>query len=226
MRILLVEDNEELCYSLAFQLKNEGFEVDVCHDGEDGLHFIEEQAHDLVLLDRMLPLLDGFQVLKRMRAKSISTPVILVTALGELHDKVSGLDCGADDYIVKPFAFEELLARIRCIFRRPQRWESNQILTFGDISYDAASKKLSHRDKTCSLSKREGELMELFLRNSGQTLPRMTILSRVWGPDAGVEDGNLDNYIHFLRRHLRGLKSSLTIKTVRGVGYRLEDSDV
>lgn len=225
MRILLVEDDIDLCKSLAFQIRKEGFEVDMCHDGEDALHFIQEQAHDLILLDRMLPIMDGNQVLKKMRKQNISTPVIFVTALGELHDRIGGLDCGADDYIVKPFDFEELMARIRCIFRRPVRWESNQLLSFGDLSYDAAAKKLTCGSKTRSLSKKEGELIELFLRNNGQTLPRTTILSRVWGPDAGVEDGNLDNYIHFIRRHLNVLNSTLTLKTIRGVGYRLEDSN-
>lgn len=225
MRILLVEDDVALCKSLAFQLKKQGFEVDMCHDGEDGLHFIEEQAHDLVLLDRMIPIMDGVQVLKKVRSQNISTPIIFLTALGELHDRVNGLDYGADDYIVKPFDFDELMARIRCIFRRPQKWENNELLEYGDIQYDPAAKKLTCRDKTRSLSKKEGELMELFLRNSGQTLPRLTILSRVWGPDAGVEEGNLDNYIHFIRRHLTMLKSSLSLKTVRGVGYSLEDSD-
>lgn len=224
MRILLVEDNIDLCKSLAFQIRKEGFDVDVCHDGEDGLHFIEEQAHDLILLDRMLPILDGIQVLKKARAQNISTPVIFITALGELHDKINGLDCGADDYIVKPFEFEELMARIRCIFRRPVKWESNELLTYGDLSYDAAAKELSRGSKTRSLSKKEGDLIELFLRNSGQTLPRTTILSRVWGPDAGVEEGNLDNYIHFIRRHLTILDSSLTLRTVRGVGYCLEET--
>ena len=226
MRILIIEDNVELCTSLAFQLKAEGFQVDICHDGEDGLHFIKQEAHDIILLDRMLPLKDGIAVLKTTRCLNISTPIILVTALGELQDRVIGLDCGADDYIVKPFAFQELMARIRCIFRRPQKWETSLMLQYGDISYDSSLRKMTCAEKTFSLSKREGELLELFLRNGGQTLPRLTILSRVWGPDAGVEDGNLDNYIHFLRRRLKTSGSRLSLKTIRGIGYCLEDADV
>lgn len=226
MRILLIEDDVALCESLAFQIRREGFEVDLCHDGEDGLDYIKQQAHDLILLDRMLPLLDGLQVLRKMRELNISTPVILVTALGELHDRIDGLDCGADDYIVKPFEFAELMARIRCIFRRPQRWESSELVAYGDLKYDAAAKKISCAGSSRSLSKRESDLFEMFLRNGGQTLPRTTLLARVWGPNAGVEEGNLDNYIHFLRRHLGALNSRLKLKTVRGVGYCMEDPNV
>jgi len=223
MRILLVEDDLNLCDSISFQLEKEGFLVDCCHDGNDALHWISQQAHDLVLLDRMIPSMDGLHVLKNMRKSGSETPVILITALGELNDKIDGLESGADDYIVKPFAFEELLARIRSISRRPVHWQSSHILKFGDISFDSYQKNLSCGLLTCSLSKREAELLENFLRNPGQTLPRDVLLARVWGPDAGVEDGNLDNYIHFLRRRLKAVESSITLKTVRGIGYRLED---
>ena len=222
MRIVIIEDDATLADSLKFQLENQGFETDVCHDGEDGLHFIEQQAHDLILLDRMLPSMDGATVLKVTRARGISTPIIFVTALGELTDRISGLDLGADDYLVKPFAFEELMARIRCILRRPRRLEGGSTLSFGDLSYDVDLKQLSCKGRTLTLSHREGALLELFLRNPGQTIPRSSILSRVWGPDAEVEDGNLDNYIYFLRRRLKSLNSSLSLKTIRGVGYQLE----
>ena len=226
-KVLIIEDDEKLCESLSFQLEKEKINVDVCHDGEDGLHFIREQAHDVILLDRMIPLIDGLRVLGTMRAEHINTPVILVTALGELNDRITGLDCGADDYIVKPFAFQELMARIRSICRRPRTWESSSQLTFGDILYDAASNQLFRSGNCiCTLSKREGTLLELFLRNPGQILPRNTILTKVWGPDAGVEDGNLDNYIHFIRRRLKQAGSTLSLKTVRGVGYCLEEGDV
>lgn len=225
MRILIVEDDERLCESLRYQLVCEGFEIDLCHDGEDGLYYIQEQAHDLILLDRMLPKMDGLTVLRKARSLGISTPVILVTALGEIHDRVDGLDCGADDYITKPFALSELMARIRCIFRRPQRWENLGTLTFGDLAYETEQKTLSCGTRSCTLSKREGELLEFFLRNPRQVIPRSVLLSRVWGPDAEVENGNLDNYIHFLRRRIKAVDSSLILKTLRGVGYRLESPD-
>lgn len=220
----MIEDNKELCRSLSFQLKAEGFEVDVCYDGGDALLFIRQEAHDLILLDRMLPGMDGLAILHAARKQNISTPVILLTALGELGDRIAGLDCGADDYIVKPFDFQELMARIRCILRRPRQWEDRQNLRFGDVSYDPSLRKMTCQTAECSLSRREGELLELFLRNGGQILPRNAILSRVWGPDSAVEDGNLDNYIHFLRRRLNAMNSRLSLRTVRSIGYRLEDT--
>ena len=222
MRILLVEDDENLCYTLQYQLEQEGFLVDTCMDGEDALFFIRERVHDLILLDRMLPSMDGISVLKALRREKIFTPVIFLTALSSLQDKITGLDCGADDYMVKPFAFEELMARIRCLSRRPQKWEGSSVISLGDISFDPDHKKLFCHNKECSLSKKEGALMEIFLRNPGQILPRQTLLSRVWGPDSEVEDGNLDNYIYFLRRRLRSVDSRLELKAVRGVGYQLE----
>lgn len=225
MRILLVEDDRRLSESLKFQLEKEGFTVDACEAGDDGLHFILQGAYDLILLDRMLPGMDGVTVLKRMRRENVASPVILLTALGELGDKIEGLDAGADDYIVKPFAFGELMARIRSISRRPQAWEQSKALEVGDLRLEPGSKELAGPGGTCSLSKREADLLEAFLKNPGQTLPRATLLMRVWGPDAEVEDGNLDNYIHFLRRRLRSLNSALHVKTVRGVGYRLEAGD-
>lgn len=170
----------------------------------------------------MLPSMDGISVLKALRREKIFTPVIFLTALSSLQDKITGLDCGADDYMVKPFAFEELMARIRCLSRRPQKWEGSSVISLGDISFDPDQKKLFCHTKECSLSKKEGALMEIFLRNPGQILPRQTLLSRVWGPDSEVEDGNLDNYIYFLRRRLRSVDSRLELKAVRGVGYQLE----
>lgn len=221
MRILMVEDDKKLCASVKFQLERHGFSVDVCHDGESGLFLIREESCDLVLLDRMLPEMNGSDVLRAARKSGVRTPIILVTALGDLSDRVEGLDLGADDYIVKPFAVEELLARIRSALRRPAVW-TGTALALGDIRYDSVQKTLAGEEKSCTLSRREGALLELFLRNPGQTMPRALILSRVWGPDGDVEDGNLDNYIHFLRRRLKSIGSSLNIRTVRGVGYFLE----
>lgn len=226
MRVLLVEDDPDLCDSLAFQLEKEGFPTDICHDGDDALHWIFQHAHDLILLDRMIPGKNGIQILKTIREAGIETPVILITALGELRDKIDGLDSGADDYIVKPFAFEELMARIRSISRRPAHWSGRSALTAGDISFDIHQRQLSKDGLTCSLSKREAALLEAFIRNPNQILPRMVLLSKVWGPDAEVEDGNLDNYVHFLRRRLKSVKSRMNVKTVRGTGYCLEDPDV
>ena len=222
MRILMIEDDKELADVTGRRLEKEGFTVDICLDGEDGLYYMQENMYDLVILDRMLPSMDGTQVLKEARQAHISTPVIFLTALGELEDKVTGLNCGADDYMVKPFAFEELLARIHSILRRPGKWGDLDLLKLGDISFDPQCGRLTKGTRECTLSNRESTLLEVFLRNPDQVLPRPLLLSRVWGLESDVEDGNLDNYIHFLRRRLKSVESTLVLKTIRGVGYQLE----
>lgn len=211
-----------LAESLKYQLENEGFSADICFDGEDGLHYALEAPYDVVLLDRMLPGADGVTILRELRRQGNATPVILLTALGDLSDKIQGLDAGADDYVVKPFAFGEILARIRSVARRPRTWEEAPSFSFGDLALDPVEKLLKGPGGDCRLSKREAELMEALLRNPAQTLTRETLILRVWGPDAEVEAGNLDNYVHFLRRRIRFVKSSVSLSTVRGIGYRLE----
>ena len=182
-----------------------------------------ETPYDLVILDRMLPHMDGIQVLKEARSRQIKTPVLMLTALGELDDRLSGLNGGADDYMVKPFIFEELLARIRCLLRRPASYTAFADTVFlGDITYVPQTRTLSSHDKSCTLSKPGrkpyGGLPSESRPDSSTTAPSF----RVWGLETDVEEGNLDNYIHFLRRRLKTVKSALQIKTVRGVGYQLE----
>lgn len=222
MRLLLIEDDEKFCELLIFQLKKEKHEVDVCHDGRDGLDLLMQNAHDLVLLDRMLPTMNGLLVLKKARSAGVTTPVILITALGELYDRIEGLDSGADDYIVKPFEFEELSARIRSLGRRSGRYEDDGLLSFQDITYDHSLRMLYGPENELALSKREGLLLEAFLREPAQVIHRMILFSRVWGVDAPVEESNLDTYIHFLRKRLGFVGSRLNIKTVRGIGYIIE----
>lgn len=225
MRLLLIEDDESLCLSLSYQLRQDGFAPETCHDGEEGLLWARQQGYDLILLDRMLPGMDGLTLLRQLRREGIHTPVIFLTALGQLGDKTGGLDAGADDYIVKPFAYDELLARIRCVLRRPAVLSGGDLLRYGDVTYDPGSLTLRRGAASTVLSKRLGDLLGLFLRNPGQTLPRQTILLRVWGMETEVEDGNLDNYTYFLRRSLRKVGSTLRLTTVRGIGYRLEEGN-
>ena len=196
--------------------------MDVCHDGRDGLDLLMQNAHDLVLLDRMLPTMNGLLVLKKARNAGVTTPVILITALGELYDRIEGLDSGADDYIVKPFDFEELSARIRSLGRRSGRYEDDSLLSFGDITYDHSLRILYGPENELGLSGREGLLLEAFLREPAQVIHRMILFTRVWGVDAPVEESNLDTYIHFLRKRLLFAGSKLSVKTVRGIGYILE----
>lgn len=221
MRILLAEDDEKLNETLVYGLTQAGFIVDACFDGEDALFYGEQNIYDVILLDRMLPLMQGTDVLTALRQKGVTSPIILITALGTLSDKVTGLDLGADDYLVKPFAQEELLARIRCVTRRPRRIVDEGTLSLSDISWLPAENRLTGPAASCTLSKREAALLETFIKSGGATLPRSLLLLKVWGPDSNVEEGNLDNYIHFLRRRLKAVGSVLTIKTVRGVGYSL-----
>lgn len=226
MRILLAEDDEQLNKTLCFQLESKGFSVDTCFDGEEACYYGEQNIYDVILLDRMLPYKEGTEALTSLRENGITTPVILITALGTLSDKVTGLDLGADDYLVKPFAFEELLARIRCVTRRPHAITGDEHLSVSDISLDVNDCRLSGPGGECSLSKREAALLETFLRRKDQSLSRSLLLLKVWGPDSDVEEGNLDNYIHFLRRRLRTVNSRVEIKTIRGIGYCLLEKSV
>lgn len=220
-KILVVDDDANICELLRLYLTKEGYQVTVANDGEEGLEKFNAVKPDMVLLDVMMPRMDGLEVCRRIR-KAGNTPVMMLTAKGETFDKVLGLELGADDYMVKPFAFEELLARIRSIMRRPGKWGDLGLLKLGDISFDPECGRLCKDTKECTLSKRESALLEVFLRNPGQVLPRTLLLSRVWGMDSDVEDGNLDNYIHFLRRRLKTVGSTLILKTIRGTGYQLE----
>lgn len=223
MRLLIIEDNKDLCDSMYFHLQNEGYTTDTYYTGEHALYYAMQQSYDVIILDRMLPVMDGLSILKTIRQKKISVPVIMVTAMDGLHDRIDGLDSGADDYLIKPFAMEELLARIRALTRRPQKIEQTEIVAFTNLELDVKGQAIKTKDKSCSLSKRETDLLEYFMRNSNQIISREIILSHVWGPDNFVEEGNLDNYIHFIRRRLKSVDSKVQIKTIHRVGYRLEE---
>lgn len=222
MRILLAEDDRDLNKALTWQLKGQGYSVDACYDGEEALYYGEQNIYDVILLDRMLPCHEGTEVLTTLRRQSVNVPIILITALGTLQDKILGLDLGADDYLVKPFDFEELLARIRCVTRRSSVLNAEpDILSCHDITWSGRDMCLTGPAGNSTLSKRESNLLESFLHMPEQTLTREMLLLKVWGPDSDVEDGNLDNYVYFLRRRLKTVGSSLQIKTVRGIGYKL-----
>lgn len=225
MRILLVEDDKDLCQALMIHFKNQGYNADICNNGTEGLFYAFHNAYDLMILDRMLPELDGMTLLHAIRKKGIQTPVILATAMDSLDDKVHGLDEGADDYITKPFAPEELLARIRALTRRPPHLQVPGCLKWKDLALDLQKLELSCGENTLSLSKKEAGLLEYFLKNPEQCLKRSVLLSYVWGGDADVEDGNLDNYIYFLRRRFRTLKTKAKITTIHGIGYKLEAAE-
>ncbi|MCL1810017.1 MAG: response regulator transcription factor [Clostridiales bacterium] len=221
MRILIVEDDADLCGIIHDRLKREGYESDICRNGGDAVYYIDQNAYDLVLLDRMLPGLDGTEILKYMRKQGIQAHVIITTALNGVGDRIEGLDAGADDYLVKPYDMDELLARIRAVSRRPARIEAEN-LVFEDISLNLGNSTLIGPLGARELSSREAALMEILVKNPNLLHKRANLIAKVWGPDASVEDGNLDNYIHFLRRRLKAVNSSVIIKTARGQGYTLE----
>ena len=222
MKILLIEDDRDLSHLICLALNQAGMDTDACHTGSDGLFYAKNQVYDAIVLDRMLPEIDGLTILEALRRRGIKTPVILTTALGTLHDRIDGLDAGADDYLVKPFAIEELMARLRAVTRRPANLHTSSVLSAFGLSLDPCERRLTAGDASVSLSKRESALLEYFMKNPGQTLPRSMILSYVWGVSSEVEEGNLDNYIYFLRRRLKALDAPVKLTTVHGIGYRLE----
>lgn len=224
MRILLVEDERKLNQTLCYRLQIEGYQVDGCYNGEEALYYVNECAYDVIILDWMLPGIDGLSVLRQIRKQGINTPVMMLTALGTLQSKLEGLTQGADDYMVKPFATEELIVRIQCLCRRPRHLQATNTLSIGDLTLETDHNLLHGKNGSCELSKKETLLLETLINNRNQVLPRAILISKVWGPDNNIEDGNLDNYIHFLRRRISSVGSTLSLKTVRGVGYFLEET--
>ena len=221
MRLLFIEDDRALCTALLPALQAAGYTVDTCHDSADGKALLCGGAYDVCVLDRMLPGLDGLSLLRAARAKGCTTPVLMLTALSGINDRVDGLDAGADDYLGKPFDTRELLARLRALTRRPGTTAESAIRC-GDVTLDAAQLTLSGPKAAAALTKREADLLEVLLRTPGQLQTRAVLLARVWGPLAEVEDANLDCYIHFVRRRLKAVGSAVTITTVRGSGYKAE----
>ena len=225
MRILIIEDDSELADALKLQLEHAGYQIDCCFDGKDALYYAMQPVYDLIVLDRLLPSMDGLSILKTLREHGNQTPVILETAVDAVPERISGLDAGADDYIVKPYDVRELLARIRALTRSPANIEKRQSLIYEDLELMSADLELRCGEKKQVISRHEADLLECFLKSPEQTLTRPVIYNRIWGPDGDVEMGNLDTYIYYLRKCLKTLKSDTHIKTVHGVGYRLEPID-
>ncbi len=223
MYILVVEDERRLAQVVRKVLGEEGHTVDVAHDGEDGLAMAMDGSHDVIVLDILLPGIDGIEVCQRLRAGRVDTPILLLTALNAVDDRVRGLDAGADDYLPKPFAFQEFLARLRALGRRRvQAREPDQIQT-ADLVLDLRRRRAERAGKTIELSPKEFALLEFLLRNEGRVVTRSQILDHVWGYDYSPDSNLVDVYVTYLRRKVdRGHKRSL-IRTVRGAGYALGD---
>nr|WP_302594206.1 response regulator transcription factor [uncultured Acetatifactor sp.] len=227
MKILLIEDDMELCGSIQEELQKAGYVVDCCYDGETAMiHALNrEYGYDLAVIDRMLPIIDGMTVIKAMRRKGISIPVIITTGMSELNDRIEGLDNGADDYLVKPFHISELLARIRALTRRPAEIRQETCICFADLSFDQAEHLLTCGGNSLLLTARESEVLSVFLSRPQSLISRDQLIYKIWGTDTDIVPGNVDNYISFLRKRLREIGSGCEIKTVYGSGYRLEDKN-
>ena len=221
MRILIVEDEVRLASSLQDLLELGGYSADISHDGESGLDNALTGIYDVVLLDVMLPKLDGFTVLRRMRAAGNATPVLMLTARSEVADKVEGLDCGAAYYLTKPFEPQELLACIRALTRRQPELRGADLLEYGDLKLDKSAFSLSCGERSVRLSRKEYDMMELLMRNRDLILTKETLLLKIWGYESDAEDNNVEVYISFLRKKLEHLHSGVKIKTIRMVGYCL-----
>lgn len=220
-RILVIEDDQAILKLLQRGLAYEGYAVDVATDGRSGLNMARDRSPDLVVLDWMLPGMDGLEVCHRLRMGG-STPVLMLTAKDDIQDRVQGLDAGADDYMVKPFNLDELLARIRALLRRTQP-ERIQVLQFSDLKLDTGSREASRGSKLIRLTAKEYDLLELFLRHPRQVLTRDIIFDRVWGYDFGGESNVLEVYIRYLRQKLEEGNLPRLLHTVRGVGYVIRE---
>jgi DNA-binding response OmpR family regulator len=221
-RILIIEDEPEIANYLRRGLVLEGFQVTVAADGPTGLAAARELPHDLVILDLMLPGIDGLEVARRLRAAS-DVPIIILTARDAVADRVRGLENGADDYLVKPFAFEELLARIRVQLRRRQASSGSDVLRFGNLTLDTAARELRIGERRVELTAKEYDLLELFMRHPNQVLTREVIYDRVWGYDFGGESNIIEVYVRYLRQKLEAHGEPRVIHTVRGAGYILRE---
>lgn len=224
MKILLLEDDKYICSNVKQQLTKEGYIVDACGDGEEGflLALDRNNCYDLAVIDRMLPVVDGLTIIKAMRNKQIQIPVIIITGMSDLQNKIEGLDSGADDYLSKPFHMEELSARIRALTRRPAILNNERSLSFHDISLDLAKRLLMCKTNSVALTPTEFHLMQVFLEQPDTLLTRELLIQKVWEANASMEPGNLDNYIYFLRKRIRSVASSCVLSSVYGSGYILE----
>jgi two-component system, OmpR family, response regulator MprA len=222
MRVLVVDDEPAVRQALDRALRFEGYETEMAGDGLGALSAMAERPADAVVLDVAMPRVDGLEVCRRLRASGDPTPILLLTARVSVSERVAGLDAGADDYLVKPFALEELLARLRALLRRSAP-PDDEVLRFADLSLDPATREVSRGERSIELTRTEFLLLELLLRNARQVLPREVIFDRVWGYDFGANSNSLEVYIGYRRRKTEAEGESRLVHTVRGVGYVLRD---
>ena len=221
MRILIVEDETRLAETLRQLMEDQRYQADMVGDGADGVDYGLTGQYDLIILDVMLPKVDGFEVARRLRSAHISTPILMLTARDDISDKIGGLDCGADDYMTKPIDSGELMARVRALTRR-QGEVLGDVLKVGDLSLECSSRLLRVGERSVRLGFKEFEVMRLLMVNSRAVVSKETLIAKIWGLDSEAEDNNVEVYISFLRKKLAYLGSRIAISTVRKVGYYLE----
>jgi len=223
MRILIVDDEVRLAEALGQIMTQNKYIADIVNDGESGYDYAMIGIYDVIILDVMLPKMNGFEIVRKMRENKEKTPVILLTAKDAVQDKVTGLDCGADDYLTKPFSPEELLARVRALSRRQGEIVSNE-LKFGDLVLNQSANTLFCGAKSIRLGLKEFEILRLLISNHKNIVTKEALLLKVWGADSNAEDNNVEVYISFLRKKFFFLCSTVTIETVRKIGYHLEEN--
>ena len=223
MQILIVEDEKRLADALKQILIEQKYMADVVYDGNDGLEYGKSGIYDLIILDIMLPYKDGFQVAFELRQNKINTPILMLTAKDTVPDKVSGLNCGADDYMTKPFAPEELIARIKALTRRKGEVVLDET-SYGDFNFNASTNQLSKGIKSVHLNFKEAEILKLFLSKPEVIISKAEIITKVWGYESDAGSNNVEAYISFLRKKLHFINSDTEIKSVKKMGYRLEKS--
>lgn len=221
MRLLLAEDEHELSDALVAVLKHNHYSVDAVYNGKDALDWGESENYDCIILDIMMPVMDGIEALRRMREAGVSTPVILLTAKSSVDDRITGLDAGADDYLPKPFEPDELICRVRAMLRRGGGYTPD-ILTFGDVSLDTSSGMMTGSGGSVRLSGREFQLMEMFMRSPGVVFSADRIMEKIWGWDSDAEINVVWVHMSNLRKKLRSIGSDVTVHASRGLGYMLE----
>lgn len=222
MRLLLAEDEKELSKALCAILKHNNYSVDAVYNGQDALDWGLCENYDGIILDLMMPKMNGIEVLKELRSQGISTPVLILTAKAEIEDKIIGLDAGADDYLTKPFAMGELLARVRAITRRKAEFSPN-LLSFGNISLNRDTFELLKDENSVRLGNKEFQMFEMLMTNPGRLISTEQFMERIWGYETEAEINVVWVYISYLRKKLAGLGANIEIKAVRGVGYTLEE---
>ena len=225
MAILVVDDDQAVRDAIRRALSMQGYDVETAADGQEALERLNDPAGiDLLVVDVLMPRLDGLDLTRRLRSDGSPLPILMLTARDQVADRVAGLEAGADDYLVKPFALEELIARVRALLRRLGSDEESTTLSFADLTLDTGTREVTRGDQSLELTRTEFALLELFLRNPRQVLTRSVIFDRVWGYDFGYGSNSLDVYISYLRKKTEAAGMSRLIHTVRGVGYALRES--